>query len=267
MESRLIRERISDGIDLNWQAIENTRASVYSRHIHDVYEMIYFIDACSDYVIENRAYPINEGDVILIAPGKYHFLAPVDGKYYERLVIHFTPDAVIDKTLLSAAFNNVEFLPKSDYPEVSLVIKQLLGYCKQTSDEILDVAVKCKLSELLLLASLVNPPKNCSGYAIDDKISADAVAYIADNLRSVNCVDDVASALFLSRSTLQHAFKASMKIPIMQYVRNKKIVAARALIQSGMPLKDVSEAVGFKEYSTFFRLYKSYYGHTPKKEQ
>ena len=260
------KEIAFDGLNMTWKVYEKTQPSEFSQHFHNYYELIYFIKAQSDYVIENNVYPINDGDIILIAPGKFHMLVPSDGKYYERIVFHFSPQALFDPSILLGAFEKAEFLSKAEYPNFSLLMEDFTDILTAMSDEHIITLIRAKLTEFLTKLLYV-ATQDQSEYAINDKICGEAIKYIADNLASIQHVDDVANALFISRSTLQHTFKTNMQIPIMQYVRNKKVVLAKTLIQNGMTPSDAANVVGFTEYSTFFRTYKKYYGHTPKNER
>ncbi|MGM9609347.1 MAG: AraC family ligand binding domain-containing protein, partial [Eubacteriales bacterium] len=67
------------------------RASDYAKHFHNDCEFLYFIDGAGDYVVEERRYRVTSGDLMLIPPGKYHFLDAPDGRRYERFVLHASP--------------------------------------------------------------------------------------------------------------------------------------------------------------------------------
>lgn len=60
-----------------------------------------------------------------------------------------------------------------------------------------------------------------------------------------------------SKSYINIEFKRQMKIPIMKYIRLKKILAAHKMIASGTKKSVAAEMFGFENYSTFYRAYKS----------
>ena len=265
MVENTFKELDIDGLNLTWKAFDNVTSSGFFQHFHDFYEVLYFVKAKADYIIENNVYPVSDGDIILISPGKYHFLSPGENQYYERLVFHFSPKILMQANLLPQAFEKTEYLKKSEHPELASLMDKLINKCNHFSDEHLITQARMTLTDFLMSLLYVTVSDD-STYTISDKISNDAIKYIADNLASIQCIDDISNALFISRSTLQHAFKTSMQVPIMKFVRNKKIVIARTLIQNGSSPSEAAEAVGFNEYSTFFRCYKNYFGHPPKNE-
>ena len=69
--------------------------------------------------------------------------------------------------------------------------------------------------------------------------------------------------LYVSKSTLYHSFKKSMKISIMQYVRNKKVLHAQKLMRNGVKPTKACSMSGFDDYTTFYRSYKLFFGRSP----
>ena len=58
-----------------------------------------------------------------------------------------------------------------------------------------------------------------------------------------------------------------MKVPIGQYIRNKKIMIAYSLIQKGLKPTQVAENIGFLDYSTFYRTYVKVVGASPSDQE
>ena len=54
-----------------------------------------------------------------------------------------------------------------------------------------------------------------------------------------------------------------MHVPLMQYIRSKKIHASLALISHGMKPQEAASAMGFADYSTFYRCYLKIIGKRP----
>ena len=54
-----------------------------------------------------------------------------------------------------------------------------------------------------------------------------------------------------------------MDIGLKTYINTKKILYAQSLLLSGDRPADVCEACGFRDYSTFYRLFRKITGTTP----
>ena len=56
----------------------------FSPHVHDVWEIIYFVRGDMSYSVEGRVYTVKSGDVILTRPSAIHMITPNPGTVYER---------------------------------------------------------------------------------------------------------------------------------------------------------------------------------------
>ena len=74
----------------------------------------------------------------------------------------------------------------------------------------------------------------------------------------------IATHFNFSRSYIQNLFSSVMNIGLKQYINRKKIYAARADIQKGMLPNDVMKKYSFKDYSSFYRLYKTVFEVSPR---
>ena len=63
--------------------------------------------------------------------------------------------------------------------------------------------------------------------------------------------------------SLCHLFKSKMKISIKQYVLQKKISYATALIQQGVPTGEAAKRIGYLNYANFYTAYKNLTGKSP----
>ncbi len=262
MKSKDIRILSDSDIEMSYIAIEKTRAENYFKHCHENYELIFFLSNTALYVVEDKVYAPSSGDFILIAPGKFHFLRPKRESYYERMVLGFYPELLDKKKLLDDIKGKGEFFSKKNYPELSSAIEKIALHSKNYSDDDLKLLIKCKLTEIFLAIAHL-PVVLCENEPNNNSVCTDAIRYISDNMSTINGTDDIAKALFVSKSSLQHSFRKNMDISLMQYVKIKRLVAAKLLITNGYNAKYAAEAVGYKDYSTFFRGFKTYFGYSP----
>ena len=80
--------------------------------------------------------------------------------------------------------------------------------------------------------------------------------YIAEHLVEDLSIDTLSSKFYMSRYYLMHLFKKETGYSVANYISTKRLLHARALIQSGTSVTEACFASGFKNYSTFSRAYK-----------
>ena len=89
-------------------------------------------------------------------------------------------------------------------------------------------------------------------------------AYIEKNYAQHITVSDLARQFYVSNSTISHLFKQKMGVSLYRYITQRRLIAAKSLIQRGELLEDVGRKVGFVDYSTFYRAFRQEYGISPR---
>lgn len=87
--------------------------------------------------------------------------------------------------------------------------------------------------------------------------------YIDDNISQPIQLASVAQAIGISESYLSTFFKREMGKSFITYVTIRKLEKAEYLLQKGNLACQVSEALGFENYSYFSKVFKKYIGITP----
>ena len=89
-------------------------------------------------------------------------------------------------------------------------------------------------------------------------------AFVEENYSRRFTIGQLAAKLYVSGSTVSHLFKQKMGVSLYRYVTQRRLIAAKPLIEAGLPLEDVCLRVGFADYSGFYRAFKQKYGISPR---
>ena len=93
-----------------------------------------------------------------------------------------------------------------------------------------------------------------------DRIMAFVEAHYTEEIR----IGELSKQLFVSSSTVSHLFKEKMGVSFYRYVSQRRLIAAKTLIEKGQLLEDVAVQTGFADYSGFYRAFKQEYGISPR---
>ena len=115
-----------------------------------------------------------------------------------------------------------------------------------------------------MLISLEDAKPDVDGIIAGEKNFQKILSYINRNLTLIKSVEDIANALFFSKSYIMHLFKSELREGVMQYVRNKKILLAHQKIRKGEKPTEIYTECGFSNYPSFYRAYCAYFGTSPK---
>jgi AraC-like DNA-binding protein len=250
------------GLHVDYICNEKCNSNNYVSHFHEDYEIIFFFSVTGDYVVENRKYSLEKNDILLIKPTKYHYFIPQNNSFYERIVINVAGDT-LDSDLIPIAFSKGEFFHLSENSIIAENFRKLKNYGSTLSAGHFKVMAKALLTEIILLICGLQGDAHTDEYKYLDEFNTNVVKYINQNLPSITSLEQLANDLFVSKSTLYHAFKRTMKISVMQYVRNKKVLLAQSLIKNGVRPTKACAMSGFEDYTTFYRSYKLFFGHSP----
>ena len=222
----------------------------YGKHMHHFYEILFFVKGDVHYTVESSTEKLEEGDLLIIHPGQYHFAVVNGDLSYERYVLKF-PSSLLPSYLEDKLKEkSVRFIRKSHY---SNDFKQFDLYKSEYDDN--DDLYTLYICQLVKLVISFCKQKTDTPSIINSMISK-VVDYIDNNIQSSLSLSEISKACHYSKSYICNGFKKNMKTSIMKYVRYKKMIAAHQMILSGEKKRVVANMFGYDDYSTFYRTYK-----------
>jgi AraC-like DNA-binding protein len=87
---------------------------------------------------------------------------------------------------------------------------------------------------------------------------------VEENYTKSITLSDTAGKFYISESTISHLCKEKLGVSFYQYVTQRRLIAAKSLIEKGFLLEDVALQSGFGDYSGFYRAFRQAYGITPR---
>lgn len=88
--------------------------------------------------------------------------------------------------------------------------------------------------------------------------------YLGENFQQPITVQSVSKRFFMHPNYLSQLFKKEMKMNFTQYVTSMRMASAqRMLRESLLPVSDIAERTGYRDYFYFARAFKKHTGMTP----
>ncbi len=245
-------------------------------HIHDCYEIYYSISGGRQFLIDNKFYAINPGDVFIINQYESHKITQVDKMVHERIVLSIhpeytkrlsTPDTDLDACFSDRpqAFCHRISLSKDQQSRFLYYINKITGADGYGHD----VVEQTAFMELMLLINNAvrtgHQPESAMGaYSYNHQVD-DILAYINQNIASPISIEQLAGEFFLSESYICRIFKSATGTTINKYINARRISIAKALLSDGANVTEAYEKSGFSDYSNFFKAFTKAVGISPKK--
>ena len=233
----------------------------FKKHMHDFYELIFFVHGDVDYMIESKSKKLVSNDIILIPAGLLHYGVANIEVEYERYVLKF-PLRLINDTLAKEIQDFTCF--SGNYPALKELFIKLDNIYNNYSDEHKYILMVNTLSEILI--NMQNKSKVSDELigVYHNPVVSKVIAYINENIKKNITLTNICNDLNFSRAHISNEFSRVMKIPVMTYIRYKKIIAAhQKILEGNVKINEVAYEYGFEEYSTFYRNYIKIIGKPP----
>ena len=249
-----------------------------SFHIHHKYEIYYEIEGTRRYFIEDAAYIVNAGSVVLIGENQIHKTAAVGDTPSSRIVMNFSGE-YLDS--LAEIFPDVDFfsflneehnhllcnLSVKQQNQIQSILQQLILLQEETTPES-DAMRKMMLATLLLtLKSLCRIQQEQGGEngRVSNQIVDQIQGYIAEHYAEKLTLTGIASQFYISPYYLSRLFKRAINLSLIEYINGVRIKAAQNLIEkSNESVSEVAEKTGFMTTAHFRRVFKDATGLSPQ---
>lgn len=242
-------------------------------HYHDFDKITIFFQGQVTYEIEGQSYHLKPYDIIIVRAGQMHRPLIAGTSVYERIIAYISPQYIEScqnrQCNVSGIFHK-NASPVLRQPQeagsiygVSCRLRQVCSSYTAPSKKILEETLF--LEFLIYLAEAVQ--NRHIGYVKTGEENTkirQLLAYINHHITADLSVPALAQQIYVSPDYLMHVFKEETGFSLGYYVTAKRLQKARLLIEQGLPLTTVCYDSGFKNYSTFYRAWKKYYGTSPK---
>lgn len=256
--------------------LKDTKAQEIAFHYHDFDKIIIFLTGDVTYLIEGRSYKLLPWDIVLVTHNEIHRPVITAEVPYERIIIYLSPGFLsgyrTDTYDLSDCFrtaqeNHTHVLRMHTSARRSLMdsIERLesagsdTGYAHHLYQKVLFLEFLIQLNRIAGSRKLDYPNTLRS----DSRILA-LMDYIREHLSEPLSVDFLAERFHFSRYHLMRLFKQETGYTLSRYITSKRLLAARELLGTDMPLTEICYRCGFQNYSSFFRAYKAEFGESPR---
>ena len=231
-------------------------------HMHNGYEILYYVRGDAEYVIEGSVYKLKPGTLLFIRPRAFHNLNPLSPSVYERFVIGF-PEAKIPEALRPFAVSAKEIYSIPRGSAIDRFFEDWGAAEKEFSPEELAILLDSAVEKILLHLKYLSEETKPEPIRINSALEQ-ILRYIDDNLSEKLTAETLSARFFVSSSWITHAVKQNLGISLMQYIGKKRILYAESLLQKGVSPTETAKECGYDTYTTFYRQYKKHTGRAPK---
>lgn len=260
MKTHLYKTFEGEGFILSHKISEDNGPENYPIHIHNNWELVFFLKGNVSYHVEGRSYNLRRGDLVLSRPSVFHSIHPEDESAYERYTVIFDKE-LLPKDVESRLPLGVDVFAFGDKGRIFEIFERcelyISSFEKATAERLV-----CHLIEEIFCNLAISDDFAREDGGVNPLVGK-ALDYIHENLTTVKSIDEVCRALYITKSHLHHIFIENIRVSPKKYINSKRLILARQLIRQGTKPTEAAAAAGFEEYATFYRNYKKQFGCTP----
>ncbi len=230
-------------------------------HYHDVCELLFVKSGDMVYEVNGKRYNLKKNMLVLSRANERHNISSNSSEDYERYNILFNESDMDIYKNIPPEVNVVSFEANN---AVIGIFDKMDFYAKRIKGDVLGKLLFNMIYEVLVNVVIETENAENGEQLKVSPLIAKAIDFISENLLTLESVEQVCEALFVSKSHLHHMFMREMKISPKKYIILKRLELARRELMLGIKATEVYSACGFNDYSSFYRVYKRYFGHSPK---
>lgn len=266
------KNRYKDKDFLLIQRLDNAPdPGVFKMHTQTAAEIFFFLQGRAVFRVEDNAYPLEPGDLLILRPGEAHYIDVDPAVPYERCVLHCPTDifqSVDPEGYLVKAITNRKAGRDNLYHSYEFTggtERFLQTMTAREGDPRLNL-----LSGLMdLLNQLYRIYEGRASQPQEEQNTPEhrIIYYINQNLGKPITLDQLCERFFISKSQLCRMFKRTMGTTVWRYITAMRLVKAQQMIRGGEHPTHVFTRCGFSDYSVFYRAYVKAFGYSPTEEK
>lgn len=247
-------------------------------HSHYEYEIYYFQEGKGNYLIGDKIYVLEPGDLIIMHGMTLHCPNLDNNRRYVRSMIHFDPSYIQELYNYPYQLNILKpfqelrnyrlHLSREQQREIEELFKKLQQYRNLNNQFGFNRFVLTLMDFMVFVYGLFENSMTGQPEHPSEKVRhvQNIILYIEQNYMHNLHLSDLEEQLHLNRYYLSKIFKEVTGATIFNYLLQRRINEAKIcfLIDGSMSVTEVSYLVGFKHPAHFSRVFKQQVGLTAK---
>lgn len=247
-------------------------------HTHHKFEIYYEIEGSSRYFIEDAAYIVNAGSVVLIGENQIHKTGSIGDGPSSRIAVIFSPEYLSE---LCCSFEDIDFfgflrsganhllnhITVKQQNRIHAMLQQMITL-QEIENEDAKTANKMILGTLLLYLKhlcVVQPEHGKENARVSNRIIEQIQGYISVHYAEKLTLTDIAAKFYISPYYLSRLFKKTINLSLVEYINGIRIKAAQSMIEkSDASIAEVAIKSGFMTAAHFRRVFKDATGFSPQ---
>ncbi len=244
----------------------------FQLHNHNDYEILLFLEGDARYLVEDKTYALEPGDLIVIRRHEFHRIYHNSPAPYRRVVLMVSPDffkknacAGYEAQFLDAPAGTGHKIA-AGLVHSSGLYDAFLRYKKYSDNYRLPQDAPVLRSIVIEILYLTNQVNQFSAPDLAKTPIRSVILYLNSHYASPITLDALQEKFFLSKYYLCREFRKATGMTVHTYICRKRLTRVRELHALGKSISSAALEAGFHDYSSFYRAFQKEYGCPPRQD-
>lgn len=234
-------------------------------HIHDCYEIYINISGDVSFLVNDKLYAVQSGDLILSRPGEMHVRVIQSPCIYESYCFWFYPT---QSTPLSAFADDSSMHHHVRFPEaVRERLKDIMRHIYRAERENNEIERTAWAYHLFAILNGATEPERVSVPAPLPEKLRQILTYINNHFSELRTTEDIAKQFYISTATMNRWFREYLRTSPKNYLESRRLAYSKHLLSQGSSVTEASNMAGFTCCSRFIFVFRRAFGITPLQYQ
>jgi len=234
-------------------------------HTHDCYEVYINISGDVSFLVNDKLYAVQSGDLILSRPGEMHVRVIQSPCSYETYCFWFYHT---QSTPLSAFADDIHMHHHVRFPEaVREHLKDIMRHIYQAERENNEIERTAWAYHLFAVLNGTTEPEQVSVPAPLPEKLQQILTYINNRFPELRTTEDIAKQFYISTATMNRWFREYLRISPKNYLESRRLAYSKHLLSRDLSVTEVSSMAGFTGCSRFIFVFRRSFGITPLQYQ
>lgn len=274
INARKKREAIMDALHYsisNWNTSIPTNFQ-FNLHCHNDYEIFLFLEGDAKYIVEEKNYTLEPGDIIIIRKHEMHRIYHNSPARYQRCVLMVAPEFFREhgcqeyEAQFLRPHAGTENKIAAETVRSSGLFDAFARYRRYSEEYGMAKDSPVLISAIIEILFLINQISIFSASDITGSSMRSVLLYLNNRYTDDICLDMLADKFFLSKYYLCRAFRKATGLTVHEYICRKRLALVRDLAAEGKSIGEAALMAGFRDYSSFYRAYVKEFGCSPRKD-
>lgn len=232
-------------------------------HTHNYTELFYIVGGKGQFLIEDRQYPVDVSNLVIINPNVLHTEMSLNAQPLEYIVLGIEGVELVAGDASNGKYNILDYFESA---EVSSCLRNILREMEQKSNGYEDVCQAYLEILLIRLMRSIDFASTTNSHPIAGNRQCAAVKrYIDMNFKETLTLEHLASEAHMNKFYLSHTFKKEYGISPINYMISKRIEESKYLLaETDLSLSQIAQLLGFSSLSYFSQVFHRTQSISPK---